>query len=178
MQPTHDLRVAPRTTLRRDERAFTMIEMMIVLFIVAIMIGLGIKSMRGSRDTGGRLEVKAVASRYADAVNRFKADHGRRVPTLGTATWPTADAKLGPQTVVTLSSGSTTKFYVQQPIPEILERPGPLNAEIVAAPASPAAEGGTLVYERTTPYQFTISAYWNGKLMCVAGDTDPGDNVC
>jgi prepilin-type N-terminal cleavage/methylation domain-containing protein len=153
--------------VRRGERGLTLVEMMVVLVIVVVIMGLAMQSVRGSRNTGGTMEVRAVALRYADAVERFKADHGRRVPQLGSATWPTADAKLGPRTVVN----------VKQPLPEILERPEPLNAEIVAG-GSPAPEGGTIVYERRTPYQFTVTAYWNGKSVCVAGDTAAGDNQC
>jgi prepilin-type N-terminal cleavage/methylation domain-containing protein len=167
-------------TPARNERGFTLVEVMVVLFIALILMGLAMMSVRGSRTTGGRTEVRAVASRYADAVERFKADHGRRVPDLaaGSQTWPTSEAKLGPRTVVQLGSGSTTKYYVKQPIPEILERPDPNNAEIVAGSASPASSGGTIVYEPRSAYQFTISAYWNGELVCVAGDTSPGDNHC
>jgi prepilin-type N-terminal cleavage/methylation domain-containing protein len=163
--------------VRRGERGLTLVEMMVVLVIVVVIMGLAMQSVRGSRNTGGTMEVRAVALRYADAVERFKADHGRRVPQLGSATWPTADAKLGPRTVVNVGGSSTTKYYVKQPLPEILERPEPLNAEIVAG-GSPAPEGGTIVYERRTPYQFTVTAYWNGKSVCVAGDTAAGDNQC
>lgn len=163
---------------RNTDDGFTIVELIVVLFVVCILIGLAVTSMRGSRNTGGRLEVRSVATRYADAVERFQTDHGRKVPTFGAAEWPTADAKLGPKTVVALGSGSTTKYYVKQPLPEILERSGPLNAEIVGAPAGPSPEGGTIVYRRLTPYEFTMSAYWDGELLCVAGDAAPGAQAC
>lgn len=160
----------PRARVRRGEAGIGLVELMVVLVIVAILMSIAYRGVEGSRSAGSRAELKAAAQRYADAVERFKADNGRRVPEFGTDAWPRNDAFRGPVTVVRIGATPTTKYYVKEPLPEIVQRGGRYGGAIIGAGSPIPQHGGALVYERRTAYQFAVTAYWDGEVICASGD--------
>lgn len=174
------MRHAP-STLRRSEVGIGVVELVVVLLIAVILGSLGIMSLRAARTSGGKLEIAAAARAYADAIDRYQADNGRTVPTIAASstTWPTGSVVSGPRTAVDVAGGTTRRYYLRKPYPEIMLRSGPNRGRIVAHPTAAAAKGGTLVYRRVGTHQFTIMAYWNGTHVCTTGDIAPGsDNEC
>lgn len=157
------------------ERAFGLVEILVVLVIVAILSAFAVSSLRSSRSTGGRLELAAAATRYADAVERYQTDHGRRVPALGTADWPWARVTEGPLKRIQIG-GTVERPYLKGGPPEIMERVGPVGAAFVRGSA-PRSRGGTLVYSTTGNYSFRIQVFWDGQLQCTAGDIPVGARV-
>lgn len=82
------------TSIRR-ERAFTMVELLVVILIVGILSAIAINSVRSARATGQRFDAVAAAHSYANAADRFARDHGGRYPGGPPSNdWP--KAKAGP----------------------------------------------------------------------------------
>lgn len=161
---------------RTAESGASLVEMMVVLLIIAVITGFAVMSMRSSRATGGRLELRAAASMYADAVSRYQTDHGRKVPILGSPDWPNSSAAKGP--VKRLQIGTTVvRPYLRKAAPELMTRRGPNGATFGSRPAI-GSPGGRLVYVTTGAYSFRIDAYWEGRPICSAGDVPAGGNPC
>ncbi|MCW2962343.1 MAG: hypothetical protein JWM90_2730 [Thermoleophilia bacterium] len=144
------------------------------MIIIAIIGGIGAMSIRTGRSTGSSIEARTAASMYADAVERYQSEHGRKVPTWGSADWPTPNA--GP--LKRLSIGTTVvNPYLRKSVPDVLTRRGPTGATWrTSAPGTGA--GGALVYVTTGAYAFRIDAYWDGKLLCSAGKVPAGGQAC
>jgi type II secretory pathway pseudopilin PulG len=152
-----------------------MVEVMVVLIIIAIIGAIAVPAMRSSRDSGGRVELRAAATRYADAVERYQADHGRKVPVYGSADWSVPNA--GP--VQRLQIGTNVvRPYLSKAVPEILTRPGPVSARWSNAAPGTGTRGGRLVYVRSGSLSFRIDAYWNGVRLCQAGDIPADARPC
>ena len=170
--------------MRARESAFGLVEIMVVLLIIAIVSGIALMSVKGARTSGGRAEAVAAATRYGDAIERFQQEHGRRVPTIGTPSWPVgAD---GPVHRLTVGTGTpVVRNYMKGSIPEIMSK-GPLTGlTIVQAaggcPGAPA-DGGVLAVRvgpaanspcgpaLTSANQFSIGVAWHGEWVCAVGD--------
>lgn len=83
------IHLPPRRTTSR-EGAFTLMEVLIVMAILAILSSIGIWSVRSSQATGRVLAATAAAHAYGNAVDEFARDHGGRYPaTVGSADWST-----------------------------------------------------------------------------------------
>lgn len=146
---------------------------MVVVLIVAILGAIGMMSLKGTRDNGGRIELKAAARLYADAVERYQTDHGRRTPTLNSPAWPKPET--GPVHRLAMGGAPTVRPYLTSAPPEVMTRTGPDSATFADAGRG---EGGTLVYRRTGDLQFVIEAWWDGELMCSAGDVPAEQRPC
>ncbi len=153
----------------------SLIEVVVVMLIVAIISGFAVPSLLGSRGSGGRIELRAAAARYADAVERYQADHGRKVPVYGSADWRIPNQ--GPIRRLQMS-GTVERPYLDKSIPEIMTRTGPTSARWVTRPPGRNVRGGRLVYLRTGSFSYRIDAYWDGKLLCRMGDAKAGATSC
>lgn len=178
-------------TPRASERGIGLVEVMVVLLLIAILSAVAFMSIGGARKTGGRTEVVAAATRYSDAVERFQQEHNRRLPQVGTPTWPTAVE--GP--VFSLEMGSSTNvrpYLAGGRAPEVMSKGPEVGATIVQAAGgscSPSGTGGTLVYRPgpaaagscgpalSSAHQFSIAVFWMGELICSVGDV-PAANRC
>src|ERR1043166_5927883 len=78
----------------QSRRAFTLIELMVVISIIAILIGLLFPALRGVQDQAKRAQAKNEVSQIVTAVNAFYTEYGRYPidPAAGT----TADVTYGP----------------------------------------------------------------------------------
>lgn len=98
------------------ERAFTLVEILVVIVLVAVFMGLGILSIRSSKATGARMSSIAVAHAYADAVDRFAREHGGRYPTFGAATdWPAGTVAARNRGPVARELGPSGEYLRQPP---------------------------------------------------------------
>lgn len=180
------------TATRNREHGIGLVEIVVVLLIIAIVSAVSFMSVRGARTSGGRAEVVAAASRYADAVDRFQQEHGRRLPAIGTDTWPTAAN--GPVHRLQVgSSAPVVRSYLRGGrAPEVMSKGPGAGATLVqtagGCPGAPA-EGGLLVFRvgpasnstcgpaLTTPNQFSIGVAWHGEYVCAVGDV-PTNRRC
>lgn len=169
------VQVTPTTHPSRSvrEHGISLVEVLVVLMIVLILGAIGTMSLRGSRETGGRMEARAAARLYADAAQRFQLDHGRRTPVLGSTDWPTANA--GPVKRFAMGGAPTIRPYLTKNIPDVMTRTSELGSRFAG---SPVARGGTLVYRRSGQFRFTIDVYWNGTRTCTAGNVPVGTTPC
>ena len=169
-QPTH------RPVSNRDgEHAVSLIEVLVVMLIVAVISAFAVPSLMSSRGSGGRVELRAAAARYSDAVERYQADHGRKVPVYGSADWRIPNQ--GP--IKRLQIGGTVERpYLDKSIPEVMTRTGPAGAKWASRPPGSSVRGGRLVYLRTGSFSYRIDAYWDGKLLCRMGDVPAGAKTC
>jgi prepilin-type N-terminal cleavage/methylation domain-containing protein len=163
--------------LRRSEAGMTLVEMLVVMLIVAVISTFAVMSMSSSRSTGGRLELRAAASRYADAAERYQQDHGRKAPTFGGPDWPTSSANAGPVKTLEIQ-GTVIRPYLRGAAPDVMTRRGPKGAVWASSPPAESSTGGVLVYVLDGTYSFHIEAWWDGKLVCSAGDVSDRQNVC
>lgn len=160
------------------ERGFTLVEVLVVMMIIAVVTSFGVMSLRSSRDTGGRLEVKAAAMRYADAVERFQAEHGRTPPRLGTADWPAGALASGPVKRLEIGAGAPViRPYLRGTPPELMQRTGATGGRITAQAPAPGARGGHIVYTARA-HSFRIDVFWNGTPVCSLGDVPAGTRTC
>jgi prepilin-type N-terminal cleavage/methylation domain-containing protein len=61
----------------QSRRAFTLIELMVVISIIAILIGLLFPALRGMQDQAKRAQAKNEVSQIVTAVNAFYTEYGR-----------------------------------------------------------------------------------------------------
>lgn len=61
--------------IRRRESAFTLVEILVVLVILAIFVCLGLYGIGSARKSGNSLMAISVAQAYADAADRFAREH-------------------------------------------------------------------------------------------------------
>lgn len=169
-----------------------MVELMVVLLIILIVSSLAFMSVRGARTSGGRAEAVGAASRYADAIDRFQQEHGRRLPTIGTPTWPNANAGPVHRLVIGTTAPVVRPYLKGAGAPEIMSKAGPAGASIVQSTGgcpTPPSEGGLLVYRigpaaastcgpaLTSSFQFSIGVAWKGSYVCSIGDV-PNASRC
>jgi prepilin-type N-terminal cleavage/methylation domain-containing protein/prepilin-type processing-associated H-X9-DG protein len=74
---------AKRLTSRGFRRAFTLIELMIVVSIIALLAGLLLAALSSARDSGRHALCGSNLSQVGNAVTAFAVDHDRRLPTSG-----------------------------------------------------------------------------------------------
>lgn len=105
---------------RSRERAFTMIELGIVMFIIAIMIAMSVIMFRGAKRTTQYKTAQAAATTYAEAIEAYMADNGQQAPTMGSAAWPAAsrEQRIGGPVDSMLLQGGQPKRYMPRAAPE------------------------------------------------------------
>ncbi len=178
-------------TPRASEHGIGLVEVVVVLLLIAIISVVAFKSIFGARNTGGRTEVVAAATRYSDAVERFQQEHNRRLPEIGTSTWPTA--KEGPVFSLEMGGAANVRPYLSGGrAPDIMNETGPNGATLVQGKGGSCPSGGAggvLVYRPgpagagacgpalASAHQFSIAVFWRGTLLCSVGDV-PAANRC
>ena len=168
-----------RTAGRSSEQGFTLVELMVIIVILAVLGAIAVQSVQSTRQTGGKLEMKAAANRYGDAIERYQTDHGRQLPIIGSASWPSNSRTTlarGPVKVLSIGAGTpVVRPYLKGDPPLVMTRDA--NAARLLASGTAPARGGALYYRRTG-VEFRIDAYWNGRIICSAGDIRPGERSC
>lgn len=109
------------------ERGFTLVEMIIILCIIAVLLPIGLISMRTSRDNGKTMSAVAVAQVYADGIDRFAREHSGRYPQPpGSADWSGSTGSTCKKGAPTIACGPMSdvlgdlKFYVRK-VPETIQ---------------------------------------------------------
>lgn len=68
-----------------------MIEIIVVMAIILVLLGIGVLTLRSSRESSNGAVLRATASSYAEAVESFARDNAGRYPrAVGSADWPVA----------------------------------------------------------------------------------------
>lgn len=173
-----------RTNLT-SEHGIGMVELLVVLLIIAVVGSVALMSVRGARASGGRAEASAAASRYADAIDRYQQEHGRKLPMIGSPMWPSANEGPVHRLVMGTSAPIVRPYLRGGRAPDVMKKRGASGVTLVQATTRcPAisATGGMLVY-RVGPAgsstcgpallsanQYSITVFWQGKLLCSVGD--------
>ena len=103
--------VPPTTPEPSSEAGFSLLEIIIVLCIIAVLLPIGLLSLRGARNNGNSLQTNAIAQHYADSIDRFAREHSGRYPKpVGSEEWAGgAQASKGPMALVL----GTRRYYLR-----------------------------------------------------------------
>lgn len=101
-----------RPHARTREQAFTLVEIIVVLVIMAILGAIAATMFRGASSATRSKEAIAAGTAYAQAISQYQADHANRNPTSPTGTNTTAVRKgplnlLGKQYLAAIPDGVT-----------------------------------------------------------------------
>jgi prepilin-type N-terminal cleavage/methylation domain-containing protein len=152
---------ASRARRAPRESAFTLVEMLVVLVIAAILIGIGILSLRSSQDRGNTIQATTTAHAVGEGIEQFQRDHGGRLPTNpGTTDWN--GGWLSPA-----DEGNQQRPYVKK------AALGPLTEGIVSLETSTGATGPNPA--RTARIRYLVDA--NLGLYALVVRTDRGDGM-
>lgn len=164
---------------QRDERAFTLVELIVALLIIAILLGLAITQLRGSKQTTYFKTASAVALTYSDAIEAYMADNGQRVPRPGVAgEWP--NVKQGPVDALRLAPGGGKRPYLRS-VPE------PVSSGLVRVFGSSGTGSPRATVTLQTPggaasgtYRLVVSTTTAPILRCVVSNRAlrAGDKAC
>lgn len=85
-----------------SEAGFSLLEIIVVLCIIAVLLPIGLLSLRGARNNGNAMQTNTIAQHYADAVDRFAREHAGRYPKpQGSQEWASGTAGWkGPMSMV------------------------------------------------------------------------------
>ncbi|MCB0878233.1 MAG: type II secretion system protein [Thermoleophilia bacterium] len=189
MEAAHSPIRVPSRAPSRDS-AFTVIEIMVVLLIVAVLMSIAIVGFGGARHESRRGLVRTAAQSYAESIDAFALDHAGRVPRFGTADWPVATS--GPVKPNTVSASGST--YLGTAVPDPVAGG---NVDVTAT--SPTGGGvppksgilGSIVYlvqppvpPATSSTQYRIEVWmvspehrYEPKMSCYLGSWSPGGEV-
>lgn len=173
-----------------NERAFTLIEIIVALLIVAVLMSIAIGGFRGARHESRKGLVRTAAQSYAEAIDAFALDHAGRVPSFGGADWPKATS--GPAKPNTVRASGAT--YLGTAIPDPVSAG---NIDITgtspsggSAPASPSVLG-TIAYRvqppvapATSSTKYRVEVWmvsperkYEAKMSCYLGTWDPDGGI-
>lgn len=65
---------------RRTKRAFTLVELLVVIAIIALLIALLLPALAGARRAGKKSATQNMMQAFTNAVSAFSNDHGSRMP--------------------------------------------------------------------------------------------------
>lgn len=109
-----------------------MVEIMVVLLIIAIIGGIAVGSLRGSRSSTSAVKARTIALSLSEAAGQFQRDHGGRVPGEPTGTGA-RDWNLAQRSPIDRSNGNSTYL-----------KPGTIEA-LVSGEVSLESANGALV---------------------------------
>ena len=91
-----------RPQARAREAAFGLLELVVVMVIVAILMSIGLYSLRSAEKSGTTAAAVAAAHAYADAAEAFAREHDGRYPeAIGSDDWPGGkETQRGPRAAV------------------------------------------------------------------------------
>lgn len=169
MPTTHHLSVPARARVpRASERAFTLVEMSVVVLIIAIMIAMSMMYFGGAKRTTQYKTAQAAATTYAEAIEAYMADNGQQAPVMGQAAWPTAsrdDRIAGPVDAMMLQ-GSKAKRYMPRAAPEAVSDG---LVDIVAGSAAPSGAPAAVIRYTSSGGTYTLRV----ELTSPVGETPP-----
>jgi prepilin-type N-terminal cleavage/methylation domain-containing protein len=153
-----------------SERAFTLVELLVVMIIAAILATLGVYAIHSARSGGQRAAAITSAQAYADSVDEFARDHRGQYPAIP-GNWSSA-LERGPRD----ASLGTHDRYLRE-VPEAVQS-GSVKFASAPDPTRPtlvyAAENGGL--------GFRIEVHVPGSPPCAlrggAPDTAPVFKPC
>lgn len=158
---------SPLRTPHDSSAAFTLVEVLVVMLIVAIMIGIGMVGLSSTRKSSNSVNAMSAASAYVDAIAGFQLAHGGRAPQMGSADWPTgstAQRNAGP-----INAGNGKKPYIRS-VPESVS-----SGAVVVAPRGSSLTGGAssarILYatigtaSNTTKYALIVQKRIGSKLV-------------
>jgi prepilin-type N-terminal cleavage/methylation domain-containing protein len=101
------------------KRAFTLIELMIVMAVMAILVGIALPRFKGMREEGNIAKAEGELRTLKTAIESYAMHHGNAYPASSTtpyASYLDASAAPGPQLIASVlydpfASGSTTEYY-------------------------------------------------------------------
>lgn len=74
----------------REEKGFTLVELIIVISVIAILIGIALPRLRGMIDEGNTAKAAAELRALQAAVESYYIHNSKTYPASGSATWQTA----------------------------------------------------------------------------------------
>jgi type II secretory pathway pseudopilin PulG len=136
-----------------SENGFALLELIVVMAIIIILMGLGVLGIQNARSTGSLALAISTARAYEQAIDRFAAAHGGRVPAVGTD-WPTTaeGAARGP-----VADVMGTKRFFMRSVPESVQSDRVLVG-VGTAPTAPAGESTITYLIDGTGYRIEIRA--------------------
>lgn len=98
----------------RDERAFTLIELLIVIAIIAILAGLGFGAVGGALKSAKKAEVRTMANQIKLALTSYYAEYGT-YPPVSTSDANFLSAMTGSSAVATIPNRRGIRFLEVPP---------------------------------------------------------------
>lgn len=142
--------ISSTTTKSPRTRAFTLVELLVVISIVAILASLAFPAVGGAMDSAKKAQAKNNAVQIANAVVAYEAEYGR-LPSSGNAT-TTVDSAF----VNILTAADTVN--------------NPREIVFLEAPEWKKGKGGTNSagycdpWNSTTPYAIALDSDYNNKI--------------
>ena len=102
----------PKLAPAIQRRAFTLVELLVVIGVIAMLVGLLIVGINAAQKRAQKMNTQFLLSSISQALSRFKSDHGYYPPVLGDPSeltggqlgWPTTAS--APHTPGTVSGNS------------------------------------------------------------------------
>ena len=151
-------RLNPTTTNSKKSTAFTLVELLVVISIIAILAGLSFPAVNGALDSAKKTHAKSNAVQIAAAVSAYEMEYGK----LPTFTGTTVD-----QTLVGILTASNSRGIV-----------------FLEAPAWKKGKGGTNdkgycdPWSSNTPYSIALDTDYNNQVsVSTSGGASGSDPI-